>query len=189
VPHGQQIGRRPVSFPDERFESLRVATLEGRRCRPCAGPVQKTFEFCRRGRSLESIKPRGPALPRISISSILIGQLVDKALLIPLIALLIYLVGTDGAAFSSSALAIGTTCTCIGSFVAATRAGDRFIAHGIAVAAITLILSFLRFLVVRAGGEPSIHSLSWEITSWIAAIAAGCVGGLIAQGRSLRKDR
>jgi putative membrane protein (TIGR04086 family) len=129
------------------------------------------------------VSESGPGGRRISVASILIGELVDKVLFVPLVFGLIYAVGTEGPTFSIGALVIGTACTCIGSFVAATRARDLPVVHGVAVGALTFVLSFVRFLAVQVGDEPSVHSLPWEVTSWTASIGAGYIGGVIARTR------
>lgn len=122
-------------------------------------------------------------MPKLSVSSVIIGQLVDKALFIPLVIVLVAMVGTDGAVFPLAALALGGACTLAGSFVAASRAKDAYLAHGVAVGAVTLLISFARFLVAQFRAEPLGHSIGWEVTSRATALLAGLAGGYIAKKR------
>ena len=88
--------------------------------------------------------------------------------------------GPEHGAFPVTAIALGASCTVAGAFVAASRAGQRFVIHGLAVGVITFAISFARFLSVQLGDETPTHSITWEVSAWLAAIAAGWLGGYAA---------
>ena len=124
----------------------------------------------------------------ISISAVLLGQLVDKVLFIPLVVGLVSLVDTSTNLFSVLALLLGTTCTVAGAYYAAYRAGRSHVLHGILVAAITFALSFARFVSVQLDEEPSVHALWWEFLAWSSTFIAGYIGGILASRHGTSSD-
>jgi len=124
----------------------------------------------------------------ISISSVILGELVDKAIFIPLVFGLVAVVDTSTALFSTLALALGSLSTLAGSYFAASRAVRLFITHALLVAALTFGLSFTRFILVQSGDEPSVHPLWWEFVSWGFTFLAGYLGGFLAQVRAPSVD-
>ena len=123
---------------------------------------------------------------QISIVSVVLGELLDKALFIPLVVLLVVTLDQQSTLFSMVALAAGASCTLAGSYYAARRAGRLFVAHALVVAAITFALSLARFVVVQLGDEPSVHPIWWEFLAWSATFAAGYFGGALARARARR---
>lgn len=118
---------------------------------------------------------------KLSISSIILGQLVDKALFIPSVFLLVASLDPLSTTFSILALVLGSLCTFAGSYFAAHRAKHSFVLHAMLVASITFALSFTRFLFSRFSDEPSIHALWWEFLSWSMVFVVGFLGGSLAK--------
>lgn len=119
-----------------------------------------------------------------SIPSVILGELVDKALFLPLVVGLVAILDPATMPFSVAALLVGSACTLAGAFFAADRAKRRFIAHALMVAALTFAISFARFLFVMSGDEPSVHPLWWEFLSRTLTFAAGYLGGRLALQRA-----
>ncbi len=124
----------------------------------------------------------------VSITSVLLGQLVDKVLFIPLVVGLVSLVDTSTNLFSVLAVLLGTGCTIAGAYYAARRAARSHVLHGILVAAITFALSFARFLSVQLGEDPSVHPLWWEFVAWASTFLAGYIGGSLAIRHATSSD-
>jgi len=125
---------------------------------------------------------------KLSISSVVLGQLVDKALFIPTVFLLVATLDPLSTTFSILALVLGSLCTFAGSYFAAHRAQKAFVLHAMLVATITFAFSFTRFVFSRFVDEPSVHSLSWEFTSWILVFVVGFLGGSLAKQRAVSAD-
>ncbi len=119
--------------------------------------------------------------------SILFGVLVDKLSFIAAALALASFVDASTPAFGNLALALGLMATAGGAFVAGRHAHLRPLAHGVAVGAIAVLISFGRFLVDRVWTpevDPA-HPLWWELLGWSGALLAGALGGALA-ARSLR---
>ena len=119
---------------------------------------------------------------RLRPDSVVLGVLVDKICFIVAALTLAAAIGTSSSLFGTAALALGLTATALGGFFAARHAACNSVAHGLAVGAIAVVISFGRFLANRAWPldlDPS-HPLWWEILGWIGALAAGAVGGRAA---------
>ncbi len=81
-------------------------------------------------------------------TSILFGVLlVDKSVFIAWALTLAALMGVLAPAFQTLALALGLAATALGGFTAAWHARRRFLAHGLAVGAMAVAISFGRFAV------------------------------------------
>ena len=123
-------------------------------------------------------------------TSILLGVLVDKGVFIAAVLALAGLVGVGAPAFQSLALALGLTATALGALVAAWHARRRPLAHGFAVGAIAVAISFGRFVVNSIwplAEKAAQHVISWELFGWSGALLAGLLGGWCANavpGRS-----
>ena len=120
----------------------------------------------------------------LSISSVLLGELVDKALFVPLVVGLVAFVDSSTPLFSVLALVTGTSCTTAGAYFAAHRARRLFLTHAMGVSVLTFVLSFIRFLVAQSSDEPSVHPLWWEFVSWALVFLAGYAGGCLARSRA-----
>jgi hypothetical protein len=116
-------------------------------------------------------------------SSILLGVLVDKGVFITAALALAALVGVAAPSFQSLALALGLAATALGALIAALHARSRHLAHGFAVGAIAVAVSFGRFVVnsiwppAEAAAQ---HAISWELIGWGGALLAGLLGGWCA---------
>ena len=125
-------------------------------------------------------------------TSILFGVLVDKSVFIVSALVLATLVGVSAPAFQTLALALGLAATALGGFTAAWHARRRFLAHGLAVGAMAVAISFGRFVVnglwppAQAGAE---HPIWWELLGWAGAAVAGLSGGCIANPVGRRFSR
>ncbi len=124
-------------------------------------------------------------------TSVLFGVLVDKSVFIASALTLAALVGVSAPAFQTLALALGLTATALGGFTAAWHARRRFRAHGLAVGAMAVAISFGRFVVnglwppAEAGAE---HPIWWELLGWAGAVLAGLSGGCVANAVGRRSS-
>ena len=121
---------------------------------------------------------------KVSISSILLGQLLDKALFFPFVFGLVAVLDPLSRTFSVLALIGGSLCTFAGCYFAAHRAKHSFVLHALIVAAITFAISFSRFISSQFGDEPSIHPLWWEFLSWALVFLVGFLAGTLAKQRA-----
>lgn len=133
---------------------------------------------------MEKPRPNVSQDSSLSISSVVLGELVDKSLFIPLVIGLVALVDLSTTLFSVLALLLGSLCTLAGAYYAANRAKRAFITHAMLVAALTFAISFIRFLFAQSSDEPSIHPLWWEFVSWGFVFISGYIGGFLAQNRA-----
>jgi len=87
--------------------------------------------------------------------------------------------------FLVASLVVGLTCTCLGGFVGARRAGSSFARHGgwvgVGSAVVALAMS------VSAGPDPSPPPVWLELTGYLLVIPAGVLGGLLAGARARRR--
>lgn len=121
-------------------------------------------------------------------TSIIVGVLADKVLFVAAIIPIATSVGLESRAFPTIALAVGFASTFCGALLAAWHARQTYLLHGIAVGAVALLISFLRYTVnsVRPPAAAAIHPLNWELLAWCAALLAGLVGGGLAQSFAAR---
>ena len=131
-----------------------------------------------------AVEPGSANISGLSISSVLLGELVDKTLFVPLVVGLVAFVDSSTLLFSVLALAIGTFCTTAGAYFSAHRARRLFLTHAIGVSVLTFVLSFIRFLVAQSSDEPSVHPLWWEFVGWTLVFLAGYAGGYLARSRA-----
>ena len=116
-------------------------------------------------------------------TSVLLGVLVDKGVFIAAVLALAGLVGVGAPAFQSLALALGLIATSLGAIAAAWHARSRPLAHGFAVGATAVAISFGRFVVNSIWPLPEAaarHAISWELLGWSGALLAGLLGGFCA---------
>ena len=125
-------------------------------------------------------------------TSVLFGVLVDKAVFVASALTLAAMVGVSAPAFQTAVLILGLAATALGGFTAAWHARRRFLAHGLAVGAMAVAISFGRFVVnglwppAEAG---AVHSIGWELLGWAGAAVAGVSGGSVANSVSRRFSR
>jgi len=122
----------------------------------------------------------------ISLSSVVLGQLVDKAMFIPALILMVAFLDPATIYFPMIAIIVGSACTAAGGFYAAKRAGRAFVLHGFLVAVITVLISFIRYLNPEIEGSPPAHPLWWEILAWSSSILAGLSGGWYGKRRAVQ---
>lgn len=116
---------------------------------------------------------------------------MDKLGFIVLAGVLSTLLATTSFAFSGLALLAGFGCTTLGAFVAAVRASQEPLLHGLLVALVGFLISFGRFGVFSLDppADPgAIHSLSWELLGWALVFLAGFVGGSLGSRQLARRQ-
>ena len=122
-------------------------------------------------------------------TSVLFGVLVDKSVFVASALTLVAMVGVSAPAFQTRVLVLGPAATALGGFTAAWHARRRFLAHGLAVGAMAVAISFGRFVVNRlwpvAAAE---HPIWWELGGWVGAVLAGLSGGWIASAVGRRSS-
>ena len=125
-------------------------------------------------------------------TSVLVGVLVDKSVFVASALTLTAMVGVSAPAFQTLVLVLGLAATAQGGFTAAWHARRRFLAHGLAVGAMAVAISFGRFAVnglwppAEAG---AVHPIWWELLGWAGAAVAGVSGGCVANSVGRRFSR
>ena len=126
-------------------------------------------------------------MDRIRVGSVALGVAVDKVTFVILAGGLSVALSTSSTAFSIVALLLGTACTTLGAYVAATRARAAFMTHGLLVAGVGFAISFARYIAFAMNPPPdpgALHPLWWEFLGWSLLVVAGVLGGSLARRRT-----